>query len=66
MQRLKDIVLYYFRERFLRHDEEASGALTLAYVGALTLIALFTYASHMVTAHIMERQKENTEVSYNL
>jgi len=56
----------FMKGRASQSGEKRSDSLTLAYIGALTLIAVFTYGSHMVTSHIMGVQKESTQVSYSL
>jgi len=40
--------------------------LTHAYLLALGLIAILTISSHMITAHISDRQKKGEEISYSI
>jgi diguanylate cyclase (GGDEF)-like protein len=64
-------VFYKIRDKIMSRDANdiekvSSHTLTMAYIGALSLIAIFTYGSHLVTSNIMAKQKETTEISYVL
>jgi len=50
----------------LYNVKNPANALTVAYVFAFVLIALFTLAGHGTTYYIMKKQTESTEVTYHI
>lgn len=47
-------------------SKDPKRSLTWAYVVALGVIAILTVASHVLTVHITNKQKESTEVAYQI